>query len=101
MDFMGSTKHEKSFVDFEQPYEQNVIGLKGIFYFGIGLVDVGVAECSKRGFEGGERNVGADGDVGDRAVASRAATAGRSGVRSRVAGRPRQHGVEGAAVGIS
>jgi hypothetical protein len=37
MDYMGSTKHEKSFVDFEQPYEQNIIGLKGIFYFGIGL----------------------------------------------------------------
>ena len=35
---MGSTKHEKSFVDFEQPYEQNVIGLKGVFYFGIGLM---------------------------------------------------------------
>lgn len=35
---MGSTKHEKSFVDFEQPYEQNVIGLKGIVYFGIGLL---------------------------------------------------------------
>ena len=35
---MGSTKHEKSFVDFEQPYEQNIIGLKGIFYFGIGLL---------------------------------------------------------------
>ena len=34
---MGSTKHEKSFVDFEMQYEQNVIGLKGIFYFGIGL----------------------------------------------------------------
>ncbi len=34
---MGSTKHEKSFVDFDQPYEQNTIGLKGIFYFGIGL----------------------------------------------------------------
>ena len=34
---MGSTKHEKSFVDFEQPYEQNIIGLKGIVYFGIGL----------------------------------------------------------------
>lgn len=34
---MGSTKHEKSFVDFEKPYEQNVIGLKGVFYFGIGL----------------------------------------------------------------
>ena len=35
---MGSTKHEKSFVDFEQPYEQNIIGLKGIVYFGVGLV---------------------------------------------------------------
>lgn len=34
---MGSTKHEKSFVDFEHPYEQNIIGLKGIVYFGIGL----------------------------------------------------------------
>ncbi len=32
-----SSKHEKSFVDFEQPYEQNLIGLKGIIYFGIGL----------------------------------------------------------------
>ncbi len=31
-------EHEKSFVDFEKPYEQNVIGLKGIFYFGIGLL---------------------------------------------------------------
>ena len=37
MEFMGSTKHEKSFVDFEQPYEQNIIGLKGIVYFGVGL----------------------------------------------------------------
>jgi hypothetical protein len=34
---MGSTRHEKSFVDFEQPYEQNVVGLRGIVYFGIGL----------------------------------------------------------------
>lgn len=34
---MGSTKHEKSFVDFEQPYEQNIIGLRGIIYFGVGL----------------------------------------------------------------
>lgn len=34
---MGSTKHEKSFVDFEKGYEQNIIGLKGIVYFGIGL----------------------------------------------------------------
>ena len=35
---MGSTKHEKSFVDFEKPYEQNIIGFKGIVYFGVGLV---------------------------------------------------------------
>ena len=34
---MGSAKHEKSFVDFEKPYEQNIIGLKGIVYFGVGL----------------------------------------------------------------
>lgn len=32
-----SSKHEKSFVDFEKPYEQNLIGLKGIIYFGVGL----------------------------------------------------------------
>lgn len=30
-------KHEKSFVDFDKPYEQNIIGLKGIIYFGVGL----------------------------------------------------------------
>lgn len=35
---MGSTKHEKSFVDFEKPYEQNIIGMRGIVYFGIGLL---------------------------------------------------------------
>ncbi len=34
---MGSTKHERSFVDYDKPYEQNLIGLKGIVYFGIGL----------------------------------------------------------------
>lgn len=34
---MGSTKHEKSFVDFDKPYEQNLIGLRGVAYFGIGL----------------------------------------------------------------
>jgi len=34
---MSSSKHEKSFVDFDKPYEQNLIGLKGIVYFGIGL----------------------------------------------------------------
>ncbi len=35
---MGSTKHEKSFVDFDKPYEQNVIGLKGVVGFGVGLL---------------------------------------------------------------
>ncbi|MGD9563637.1 MAG: hypothetical protein AB7F88_16360 [Pyrinomonadaceae bacterium] len=35
---MGSAKHEKSFVDFESAYEQNVVGLKGIIYFGVGLL---------------------------------------------------------------
>lgn len=35
---MGSAKHEKTFVDFEKPYEQNLIGLKGIIYFGVGLL---------------------------------------------------------------
>ena len=31
------SKHEKSFVNFDKPYEQNIIGLKGIVIFGIGL----------------------------------------------------------------
>lgn len=30
-------KHEKSFVDFDKPYEQNLIGMKGIIVFAIGL----------------------------------------------------------------
>lgn len=34
---MGQTRHEKSFVDFDHPYERNIIGLRGIIYFGIGL----------------------------------------------------------------
>lgn len=34
---MGSTKHEKTFVDFDKGYEQNIIGLRGIIYFGVGL----------------------------------------------------------------
>lgn len=34
---MGSTKHEKSFVDFDKPYEQNIIGFRGIVYFAVGL----------------------------------------------------------------
>jgi hypothetical protein len=32
-----ATKHEKSFNDFDKPYETNVIGLRGIIYFAIGL----------------------------------------------------------------
>lgn len=31
-------KHEKTFVDFDKPYEQNIIGLRGIFIFAIGLL---------------------------------------------------------------
>ncbi|MBS1796297.1 MAG: hypothetical protein JSS81_20770 [Acidobacteria bacterium] len=34
---MGNTKHEKTFVDFDKPYEQNLIGLSGIIWFGVGL----------------------------------------------------------------
>ena len=34
---MGKTKHEKTYVDFEHPYEQNIVGLRGIIFFGIGL----------------------------------------------------------------
>lgn len=34
---MGSTKHEKSFVDYDKGYEQNIIGLRGIVYFMVGL----------------------------------------------------------------
>ncbi len=34
---MGKTKHEKTFVDFDKPYEQNLIGMRGIIYFAVGL----------------------------------------------------------------
>jgi hypothetical protein len=34
---MGNTKHEKSFVDYDKTYEQNLIGLRGVAYFSIGL----------------------------------------------------------------
>jgi hypothetical protein len=34
---MGKTKHEKTYVDFDKPYEQNLIGMRGIVFFGIGL----------------------------------------------------------------
>ena len=30
-------KHEKSFVDFDKPYEQNLVGLRGIIIFTVGL----------------------------------------------------------------
>lgn len=29
--------HEKSFVNFERPYETNIIGLRGVIYFAVGL----------------------------------------------------------------
>jgi hypothetical protein len=34
---MGKTKHEKSFVNYDRTYETNIIGLRGIVYFGVGL----------------------------------------------------------------
>lgn len=34
---MGQTKHEKSFVNYEKTYETNLIGMRGIVYFTIGL----------------------------------------------------------------
>ncbi len=33
----GKTLHEKSFNNFERPYETNIIGLRGVIYFGVGL----------------------------------------------------------------
>ena len=30
-------KHEKSFVDYDRAYETNLIGLRGVVYFGVGL----------------------------------------------------------------
>lgn len=35
---MGSTKHEKTFVDYDKTYEQNIIGMRGIIYFAVGLL---------------------------------------------------------------
>ena len=34
---MGNTKHEKTYVDFDKPYEENIIGIRGIIYFATGL----------------------------------------------------------------
>jgi hypothetical protein len=34
---MGSTKHERTFVDYDKTYEQNIIGMRGIIYFAVGL----------------------------------------------------------------
>ncbi len=31
-------KHEKSFVNYDRPYESNIVGLRGIIYFGVGLI---------------------------------------------------------------
>lgn len=33
----GKTEHEKSFVNFERAYETNIIGLRGVVYFAVGL----------------------------------------------------------------
>ncbi|MBA2495242.1 MAG: hypothetical protein H0V31_11170 [Acidobacteria bacterium] len=30
-------KHKKTFVDFDKPYETNLIGFRGVIYFGVGL----------------------------------------------------------------
>jgi hypothetical protein len=35
---MGATKHEKTFVDYNKAYETNIIGLRGVIYFAVGLV---------------------------------------------------------------
>lgn len=35
---MGATKHEKTFVDYDKGYEKNIIGLRGVIYFAVGLV---------------------------------------------------------------
>lgn len=34
---MSAPKHEKTFVDFDRAYETNLIGLRGIVYFAVGL----------------------------------------------------------------
>ena len=34
---MGKTKHEESFVNYDKTYETNIIGMRGIIYFTVGL----------------------------------------------------------------
>ncbi|MGI8786174.1 MAG: hypothetical protein ACR2HG_00245 [Pyrinomonadaceae bacterium] len=34
---MSEPKHEKSYVDYDKPYETNIIGTRGIIYFAVGL----------------------------------------------------------------
>jgi len=34
---MAGTKHEKTFVDYDKAYETNIIGMRGIIYFAVGL----------------------------------------------------------------
>ena len=34
---MSAPKHEKTFVDYDRAYETNLIGLRGIIYFAVGL----------------------------------------------------------------
>lgn len=35
---MATPKHEKSFVNYDKTYETNVVGVRGIVYFAVGLV---------------------------------------------------------------
>src|SRR5947209_14265993 len=35
---MSSKKHVDTFNDLDKPYEPNVVGFKGIIYFGVGLL---------------------------------------------------------------
>ena len=34
---MGKTRHEKSFINYDKPYETNIVGLRGVIYFALGL----------------------------------------------------------------
>ena len=34
---MGKTKHEDTFVNYDKTYETNIVGMRGIIYFAVGL----------------------------------------------------------------
>ena len=104
---MGSTKHEKSFVDFEQPYEQNMIGLKGIIYFGIGLMLLiivtfglmwALLNVLKEDSIAENRLVRPPGTVGKGTASTRTASAGGTGIWRRIGKWTRELRVESSAV---